>query len=248
MDQESHNERLSRISTLWTLVERAHAGPVDAATVAQRVLMQRYSGAVYRYLLGALRSEEAATDLFQEFALRFVRGDFRRANPERGRFRDYVKKSLMNLVNDRHKELPLQPLPDNLVAPTAVVPESEAPDAAFIESWREELLSRTWATLAETRPHFFTVLVSHVQRPDVSAQEKAEQLAAELEKPFTVNQFRVTLHRARKKFADLLIEEVASSLETHTDEQLLQELRDLNLLKLCRTALKRRGHTTSNET
>ena len=88
MERESPDERLSRISTMWSLVFQAHAGKVDAAASAQNVLMQRYGGAIHRYLLGALRDADAAADLAQEFALRFVRGDFRRANPERGRFRD----------------------------------------------------------------------------------------------------------------------------------------------------------------
>ena len=82
MDQ-SLDDRLSRISTMWTLVLQAHGGPADAATTAQRLLMQRYCGSVYRYLLGAVRDEDAAMELFQEFALRFARGDFRRADPQR---------------------------------------------------------------------------------------------------------------------------------------------------------------------
>ena len=37
------------------------------------------------------RDEQLAEELFQEFALRMLRGDFRRAEPLRGRFRDYLK-------------------------------------------------------------------------------------------------------------------------------------------------------------
>jgi hypothetical protein len=48
------------------------------------------------------------------------------------------------------------------------------------------------------------------------------------------------LHRARGKFADLLLEEVARSLGRPTEAELVQELRDLQLLKLCDTALERR--------
>src|SRR5262245_18556900 len=83
-------QRLSSISTLWSLVEKAHQETI-AAAIAQRALLQRYCGAVYRYLLGALLDEAAAEDLFQDFALRFLRGDFRRADPGKGRFRDYLK-------------------------------------------------------------------------------------------------------------------------------------------------------------
>src|SRR5688500_14765658 len=85
-------QRLSRITTLWSVVGQAHGGATaGTASAARRVLMERYRGAAYRYLLGAVRSPDAADELFQEFALRFVRGDFRRADPDRGRFRDYVK-------------------------------------------------------------------------------------------------------------------------------------------------------------
>src|SRR5437867_9487672 len=98
MQPSDLNQRLSKIATLWTVVFRAHEGGADSAQEARNRLMLRYSGAVYRYLLGAVRDPEAAGDLCQEFALRFLRGDFRRAAPERGRFRDYVKSALINLV------------------------------------------------------------------------------------------------------------------------------------------------------
>jgi DNA-directed RNA polymerase specialized sigma24 family protein len=239
MQQDNANDRLSRITTLWTLVLQAHAGPTDAATAAQCLLMQRYCGAVYRYLLGALKNEEAAADLFQDFAVRFLRGDFRRADPQRGRFRNYVKTALINLVNDYRNAPRLQPLPENLATPPDPICECEQSESTFIESWREEMVSRTWAALAETHSNLFTVLMCHVRAPDVPAQQKAEQLAAELEKPFTANQFRVTLHRAREKFAELLVEEVRHSLESPSDAELEQELRDLHLLSLCESALQR---------
>jgi RNA polymerase sigma-70 factor (ECF subfamily) len=60
-------------------------------------------------------------------------------------------------------------------------------------------------------------------------------------KSFTATNVRVTLHRAREKFADLLLDEVAHSLGNPTEAELLQELHDLRLQKLCRLAVKRRS-------
>src|SRR5262245_58256297 len=94
--EEDLNLRLSRIATLWAVVQKAHEADRDAATKAQALLCQRYAGAVYRYLLGALRDPHAAEELAQEFALRVVRGDFRRADPQRGRFRDFLRTSLVH--------------------------------------------------------------------------------------------------------------------------------------------------------
>ena len=81
MESDPPRSHLSRISTPWTLVRLAHADAEAPAAHALRLLLQRYCGAAYRYLRGALRDEDAALDLLQEFVLRFLRGDFRRADP-----------------------------------------------------------------------------------------------------------------------------------------------------------------------
>src|SRR5437879_1637637 len=103
MEPANPDPRLSHISTLWTLVEQAHRGPADAIGPAQRLLLERYAAVVHRYLGGALRDADAADELFQEFCLRFLRGDFRRADPQRGRFRDFLRTALVNLVVDYHR-------------------------------------------------------------------------------------------------------------------------------------------------
>src|SRR5262249_46397482 len=101
MDHESQHQRLGEISTLWGLIGVAAGNSPEAVGAAQEALLERYGGAVRRYLLGALRDPDAAAEVFQEFALRFVRGDlFKNASPERGRFRDFVKTSVFHLIVD----------------------------------------------------------------------------------------------------------------------------------------------------
>src|SRR5262249_44107132 len=95
-NERSENARLSRIETFWPVVTKAHGSSADAAAAA-RQLVQRYAQAVYRYLLGALRDADAADELTQEFALRFMRGALHGADPARGRFRDFVKGVLFHL-------------------------------------------------------------------------------------------------------------------------------------------------------
>ena len=84
MNSDPPRSHLSRISTPWTLLGHAHRGAGDRADHARRLLLQRYCGAAYRYLRGALGDEDAALDSLQEFVLRFLRGDFRRADPGSG--------------------------------------------------------------------------------------------------------------------------------------------------------------------
>src|SRR5260370_13259693 len=102
MEPEITPSHLSRISTSWTVLNQAHNGSADAAA-AKQWIMQRYGGAVHRYLLAALRDPHAADDLTQEFGLSLVRGDFHQVRPERGRFRDYVKTVLFHLVSRYRK-------------------------------------------------------------------------------------------------------------------------------------------------
>src|SRR5437762_5068596 len=140
MAQETFNQRLSRISTLWSVVCEAHSGPTEAALRAQQQLLERYGSALRRYLLAAVRDPDAADELFQEFALRFVQGRLRGADPQRGRFRDFVKGVLFHLIADHQKRQRQRPSPLTPDLPElAVEPPSLADsDRVFVMNWREE--------------------------------------------------------------------------------------------------------------
>ena len=247
MKPSDGDERLSQISTCWSLVFQAHQGQQSIVAGAQQELMQRYCGAVYRYLLGALRDPDAAEELAQEFALRFVRGDFHRANPEAGRFRDFVKTAVYHLIVDYQRQR--QKRPGALPCDSAFLPADESADsrsdAIFLERWREELLDRTWEALAalerQAGQRYYTVLRWRAEHPDVPVARLAEDLSARGRVPVSEAGVRQTLHRAREKFADLLLEEVARSLQTNDPDRLEQELIDLELLPYCRPALSRRA-------
>jgi RNA polymerase sigma-70 factor (ECF subfamily) len=240
MDLSSLEQHLSHISTVWTLVQQAHHGDPAAVTAAQRLLMERYSGAVQRYLRGALRDADAADELFQEFCLRFLRGDFRRADPERGRFRSFVKTALFHLVVDYRK----RPAPQRLDGhePAWTPPPLSEAEQAFLTSWRAELMDRAWLALAaierKSGQPYFTVLRCRTEQPLLSSAQLAQQAGSQLGKAYTVDAIRQALHRARDKFADLLLSEVAQSLDDPAAE-LEQELLDLGLLDSCRSALTR---------
>src|SRR5262249_8557577 len=74
---------LNRIPTLWSLVCRAHRDPPEEARAARRQLLERYGGAIRRYLRRLLRDPNAADEVFQEFALQLLQGDLRGADPGR---------------------------------------------------------------------------------------------------------------------------------------------------------------------
>ena len=198
----ARDENLSQIGTIWSMV---YSGPTqgagEAVTQAQQQLMERYSGAVYRYLMGALHDRHAADDLFQEFALRFVRGAFRNASPERGRFRDFVKTSLYHLIVDHHKRKHRSPqaLPVEDIGAEPAVTDSQDFDAEFLHSWRQEILCRTWEALARSSqegPPFYRVLRLRAEKPDVSSADMAAELSTVLGKPVSADWVRQNLRRA----------------------------------------------------
>jgi DNA-directed RNA polymerase specialized sigma24 family protein len=233
---------LSRISTLWTIV--CQANEQDAAVhAAQSRLLARYGGAVRRYLLAATRDAEAAEELFQEFAVRFLRGGLRGACPERGRFRDYLKGVLIHLAADHHqraKRKMAQLSPDHPEPAAESLAEQEQ---MFVAGWRDELLARTWAALEEherdSGQPFHTVLRFRAEHPEASSQQMAEQLREMLGKELSAAGVRQSLHRARDRFADLLLEEIAQGLQSPTVAELEDELSDLGLLEHCKSALQR---------
>jgi RNA polymerase sigma-70 factor (ECF subfamily) len=197
--------------------------------------------------------DHAAEDLAQEFALRFVRGDFHRLDPGRGRFRNFVRGVLQNLIADhfRARRVAPGPLPrDSAIVPAGGHP-SPAPDPEFERHWRDELLDRAWEELQRAQPPtgspFYAALRWRAEYPDRPAAEGADALSRDLGRPVTADSFRQTLHRAREKFAELLLTEVAFSLGTDAPAEVEQELADLGLLTYCRPALDRKGKLATDE-
>jgi RNA polymerase sigma-70 factor (ECF subfamily) len=226
---------------VWAVLGQAHAGPPEAAARARQWLFDRYGGAVYRYLRRILGDAHAAEDLTQEFAMSLVRGAFHRADPRHGRFRQYVKRVLHHLVsNYRRQQNRLQTLPpDSPELATLPIPPEDA-DEPFRQHWRDELLARAWDALARARPAYYTVLRLCADHPRMASAEMARHLSLRQGKPITPEGVRQNLHRARNLFADLLLEEVAQSLEPLMPEPVVQELAELDLLDYCRPALGRR--------
>lgn len=242
-DFESH---LSRIETRWSLVFQAGRGESSAGS-ATAALMERYGGAVRRYLLASLRDPDAADELAQEFAIRFLQGKFKNAAPHKGRFRDYVKRSIRHLMIDYHRSRRVRAQRSVKEDPPDVAEEdwSAQFDRRFDAGWRDELLAKAWAGLAQFQElsgkPAYTILRVRVDHPDLDSQALAERLSETLEKKVDANWVRVNLHRSRDRFVELLIDETAATLSDPSPESLERELIELDLYERCRPVLRRRG-------
>lgn len=247
------DDRLSRIETSWSVIRQAHAAPGSAVQRAQQDLLARYGGAVRRYALAALRNEEAAEEIFQEFALRFVRGDFGRADPEKGRFRSFVKTTVYHLIVDhqRRGKRDARMTPLRTATPEPKAPTEEQHGELFSRTWRDDLLSRVWDRLAAqeetTGKPYHTALRCRVDYPDLRSPELAEKLTVQLGKKMKAGAVRVLLHRAREAFAELLLEEVVHTLPGASREQVQDELIDLNLYEYCRPVFEKQAEADAKD-
>jgi RNA polymerase sigma factor (sigma-70 family) len=248
MDRELDDPRLTQLSTHWTLIFQVHSGTPEQIAGAQIALMDRYSGAVHRFLLAAMRDRHAAEELAQEFALRFLRGDFHRADPGRGRFRDFVKRALHNLMIDHRRRGRARPrtLGDDLPDPAAPADELIDFDRQFVAGWRAELMSRAWTALAgfqeQTGQPYHTVLRLRAEHSGLRSPELAGRLSEILGRTINTGALRMALQRSRDRFVGFLMEDVAAGLTELTPDLLEQELIDLDLLEYCKRSARRLGY------
>jgi hypothetical protein len=126
---------------------------------------------------------------------------------------------------------------------TETPPWGEA-EIEFQTKCRDDLIVRALKVLEawdrQTGQHLYTVLRLRMDHPEMRSEQMAEHLAAAVGKPLDSQWVRKRLHNARRKFAELMLDDVARTLETPTVEDLEEELLDLGLLDYCRSVLKER--------
>ena len=236
-------EQLSQIETLWSVVHQAHQTDEAAARDAQRKLLKQYGNAIQRYLKTKIRDSAVVDDIYQDFAIKFVRGDFHKASPEIGRFRTFIRTVLFRQIADyyriRSRRGDVQ-LDVEVFEPSAEQ-DDDARDEQFAQVWRDEMLKKAWDSLydleAETGKAWYTVLQTRVNNPQMRSADLACAMSEKLDKAISSANVRVLLHRAREKFSVLLIEAISNSLESNSADQIEEELADLQLLEYCQAAL-----------
>jgi DNA-directed RNA polymerase specialized sigma24 family protein len=256
MREWDSDEHLTGIQTRPELLQHGN-GEGESAIRARQELVMIYYGAAFRYLMACLRDRQAAEDLAQHFASRLMEGNYikqvldsseKPTGEGRFRFRDYLKRSLQNLVSDHRKkslgEKKIQPLPEDSGAYSTETDLEFASDQAFLTSIREELIWCAWQTLAQVERDsdtpYESVLRLKAEQPRLRAAQIAIALGSRLGKPFTEAGVRQLLRRAREKFSHSLLDHAETFLQTPDAESVEQLLIDLGLLELCKEELNQR--------
>ena len=240
--------RLSRIDTLWSVVCDAHDSAHERREPAQEVLLHRYGPAIKKYLVASLRDVEQAEEVFQEFALKFIRGDLKHVSPEKGKFRAYVKTVLANLIRAHARKQSQQRRLGSgndldAIQDADSKSDSEEQERAqlFLTTWRDELLARTWTALHDecsvSDSPSYIALKYRVEHPAENYEQLGVALSELCGRDIKAGNARVMIHRARSRFAKIMIEQVGDSLDNGALPSIEEELAELGLLHYCREVI-----------
>jgi RNA polymerase sigma-70 factor (ECF subfamily) len=228
-------------STRWSLVLEGQQGG-DRGDRARNELLERYHGAVNRYLLARLGDPHAVDDVYEIYVERVKENHpfLQRADKEKGRFRHYLRRVLQNLVVDYFRRLgPARPTAavadDVFVAP----PLTDEEEEQFRREWVSELMQHTWhalETVSRTKDKpYFEVMFYKAHNVQARSRDIAAHFTQAWKQPISDTNIRQILHRGQELLSDLFLKEVARSLERRlespaTADQIEEELLELKML------------------
>jgi RNA polymerase sigma factor (sigma-70 family) len=218
---------------------QALSGPSESrARDALAVLCQAYWYPVYSYLRGRGCDADKAKDLTQAFFARLLeKHTLKRADPERGRFRTFLLASLTNFVSNervRSERRRGGSAGVSLDAPLETAEQRYAlelrddltPEELYYRRWVSVLLARVLNQLRDEfadsdRTELFDGLKGYLTGGKGAAPY--ETAASRL--GMTEGALKVAIHRLRRRYRELLHEEVARTVATSDD--VAAEMQDL---------------------
>src|SRR5262249_31980480 len=126
-----------------------------------------------------------------------------------------------------------QPRAVDALQNTVPDPESAA-DREWLREWQACVLERAWRALERHQRGSpdnlsYTVLRLHVDHPEDDSPALADPAASASGRPLSPDAYRKQLSRARRLFAQLIVNEVVQTLNCPTSEEILEELAEIGL-------------------
>jgi DNA-directed RNA polymerase specialized sigma24 family protein len=210
-------------TTRWSQVVAA-AG-YDRAALSW--LCERYWEPLRAHLRRRGVGDHAAEDMTQDFFAAMLDGGLiQRANPARGRFRTFLLACLEHhLAHSREREMAVKRGGRATVEASTDPPASPASDPTwgFDRAWAETLLERVRDRLRSEGD----ARTLRLERFLTANGDSATYSAAGTELGLSEGAVRVTVHRLRARFRDVLRAEVAETLAEPTPAAIDAEIGDL---------------------
>ena len=215
------------VTTQWTCV-LATRGESPEAKVALSDLCAAYWTPVYRFLLREGREEDTARELTQEFFARILAGSgFAHASPSHGRFRSYLLGAVKHFLSDwRDRSQALKRGGDAISAPLvgdggtdsspgleAVDAKAEIPNTYFDRQWAFALIDRALSKLSSEMEAAGKIDQYSTLKPWLVGDAAGlSQTGAAIELGMSEGAVKVAIHRLRKRFRELVREEIAQTV------------------------------------
>ena len=235
-----HGRRGHFATTRWSVVLAAGADTSSPGVhQALATLCETYWYPLYGFLRSRGFSAEDAQDLTQAFFARLLeKHALRHADPSRGRFRSFLLASLKNFAaNERDREIagkrgggaPMLSLEIESAEGRFQMepPTDETPERVFDRRWALTLLDRVMLrlqaeiTARSEKSSAFDRLKTYLtgDQPQLSYAETASELG------MSEGAVKVAVHRLRKRFRDLVRDEIAHTVSSPAEIE--DELRHL---------------------
>jgi len=229
-------------TTRWTVVLAAGTGTAPDADRALDELCRAYWYPLYAYVRRQGRSREDAEDLVQGFFATFLAKNYLEGlSGERGRFRAFLLACLKHFLANEHdrihrKKRGGQALHLSLDWQSAdtcyqLEPSHDAsPDRAYDRAWAVALLDRVLGRLeGECAAEDQSGRIQFQRAKDflVLGPEAIPYAAAAQGAGMTEGALRVAVHRLRRRYRQLLREEIAQTLAAAQPTQVEEEMRSL---------------------
>jgi|SRR6185503_10254096 len=226
------------VTTRWTVVLSAGRKSSPQSDRALGELCQIYWYPLYAYIRRQGHSKEDAEDLVQAFFARFLEKNYLEGlSAERGKFRAFLLASLKHfLANEwdksqrqkrgggaQHLSLDWQSADERYHLDP---PDAASPDRAFDREWALALLERVITRLRdESAAAGKSALFARAKGCLMVGESAIPYAQAAKELQMDEGAVRVAVHRFRKRYRELLREEIAQTLSDPA--QVAEELRSL---------------------
>ena len=223
--QSSGGEREIFATTRWTVVLAAGCGSAPQAKLALEELCRTYWYPLYAYVRRHGQSRENAEDLTQAFFARFLEKNYLEGlSSNKGKFRAFLLAALKHfLANEwdraRRQKRGCGVLPLSLDWQDAEMryqidpADNLSPDKLFDRAWAVTLLEKVIVRLREENVSEGKTKLFEQLKPFLMAGKGAIPYGdAALALGLTDGAVRVAVHRMRRRYRELLREEIAQTL------------------------------------
>jgi len=240
-DTERHFEPMDKTAsfedTTWFTVKKAGSPESPETDAARATVSQTYWYPIYFYIRRIGYSPEDAQDLTQEFFARVWHKNYlRSADREKGKFRSFLLTMLKRFLSDEKDRTRAQKRGGGQETISLDAQDTEfrhrsepadelTPEKTFEKRWAAALMAQVLNRLQQENTEAGKTEMFHELRPFLTGEDKIPCAEAAQKLGISESNVKVTVHRLRHRYGELLREEIRRTAAT--PEEVEEEIRDL---------------------